>query len=296
MIKRIITGVAVACFWVGVLRYLPGWALFVVLQLFSALTLYEFYRLCERGGLAVSKTLGILGGVVWIGALFALPLHVEHGLPRNFPHECLLLALMFFGLLSWLLLNPKARDPLRNAAVTALGFCYLPFMLSFFLRLAQWGSTGPFEITRAGVVLVFYTALVLKMCDAGAYACGLAFGRHGRHRMFPRVSPKKSWEGFWGGMVVAVASSVGAVAVARNLSPIPAGPLAQVSLWHAVTLGLVLGVVGVLGDLIESLFKRTVDVKDSGGYLPGIGGVLDVFDSLVFAPAVVFFYVSWFHA
>ena len=110
------------------------------------------------------------------------------------------------------------------------------------------------------------------------------------------VSPKKSWEGFVGGMVVAVASSVGAVEAAKHFSSIPAGPFAQVSLCHAVVLGLVLGVVGVLGDLIESLFKRAVDAKDSGGYLPGIGGVLDVFDSLVFAPAVVFFYFSWFHA
>ena len=295
MIKRIITGVAVAYFWVGVLRYLPGWALFVLLQLFAGLTLYEFYRLCERGGLSVSKTLGICGGVVWIGAVFAFPLHCENGLPRGFPHESLLLALMCFGLLVRLLLDPKARDPLRNAALTTLGFCYLPFMLSFFLRLAQWGAVEPFEITRCGVFLAFYTALVVKMCDAGAYAIGMAFGRHGRHRMFPRVSPNKSWEGFFGGMAFAVASSVLAVMAARHFEAIPAGPFQQVTLFHAVVLGLVLGAVGVLGDLIESLFKRVVDAKDAGGYLPGMGGFLDVFDSLVFAPAVVCFYLSWFH-
>lgn len=295
MIKRIVTGVAVACFWVVVLRFLPGWSLLVVLQIFAGLTLYEFYRLCERGGLPVSKTLGICGGALWIGAVFAFPLHCENGLPRGFPHESLLLALMGFALLVRMLFDPKAKEPLRNAAVTALGFFYLPFMLSFFVRLAQWGATTPFEVTRCGVFLAFYVALVVKLCDAGAYAFGMAFGQHGRHPMFPRVSPKKSWEGFAGGMVFAIASSVGAVWVTRHVPSIPGGPLQQVSLYHAALLGAVLGAVGVLGDLIESLFKRCVDAKDSGGYLPGMGGFLDVFDSLVFAPAVVCFYLTWFH-
>jgi len=114
--------------------------------------------------------------------------------------------------------------------------------------------------------------------------------------MFPRVSPNKSWEGFFGGMAFAVASSVGAVAAAKHLPGIPAGPFQSASLLHAVVLGLALGAVGVLGDLIESLFKRAVHAKDSGGYLPGMGGFLDVFDSLVFGPAVMCFYLSWFHA
>ncbi len=295
MIKRVITGVAVACFWVGVLRYMPGWALFVLLQIFAGLTLFEFYRLCERGGLPVSKTLGICGSIIWTTAVFAFPLHCENGFSRGFPHESLLLALMSFGLYARLLFDPQAKEPFKNAAMTTLGFCYLPFMLSFFIRLAQWGATAPFQITRSGVFLAFYVALVIKMCDAGAYAFGMAFGQHGRHRMFPRVSPKKSWEGFAGGMAFAVASSVGAVAAAKHFSTIPAGPFHQVSMLHAVVLGLVLGGVGVLGDLVESLFKRAVNAKDSGGYLPGMGGFLDVFDSLVFGPAVVCFYLSWFH-
>lgn len=294
MIKRIATGLGVAAFWVIVLRFLPGWALFVILELFAGLTLFEFYRLCERGGLPVSKTLGIVGGTIWIAAVFAFPLHCENGLPRGFPHESLLLGLMGFGLLIRMLFDPKVKSPLRNAAGTALGFFYLPFMLSFFIRLAQWGATVPFEVTRIGVFLAFYTALVVKLCDAGAYAAGMAFGRHGRHPMFARVSPKKSWEGFIGGMVAAVASSVGAVLVAKHVTSIPAGPLQHISLFHAAVLGVVLGGVGVLGDLIESLFKRAVDAKDSGRYLPGMGGFLDVFDSLVFGPAVVCFYLSWF--
>ena len=295
MIKRIATGLAVAAFWVVVLRFLPGWALFVILQIFAGLTLFEFYRLCERGGLSVSKTLGICGGAIWITAVFAFPLHCENGLPCGFPHESLLSALMGFGLLVRMLFDPKVKNPLCNAAGTALGFFYLPFMLSFFMRLAQWGATVPFEVTRTGIFLVFYTALVVKMCDAGAYTAGMAFGQHGRHRMFPRISPKKSWEGFVGGMVAAVASSVGAVLVVNHFTSIPAGPFQQVSLFHAAILGVVLGGVGVLGDLIESLFKRAVDAKDSGGYLPGMGGFLDVFDSLVFGPAVVCFYFSWFY-
>ncbi|NLL83603.1 MAG: phosphatidate cytidylyltransferase [Lentisphaerae bacterium] len=295
MVKRVITGVAVAVFWLLVLRFLPGWVLFVLLQLFAALTLYEFYKLCEKGGVTVSKALGIAGGLLWITAVFAFPLNCVNGLPNGFPHESLLLGLLGFALLARLLFDPSAKDQLRNAAFTVLGFFYLPFMLSFYVRLAQWGATAPFEVTRSGIFLAFYVSLVVKMCDAGAYAFGMAFGQHGRHRMFPRISPKKSWEGFIGGMVFAMLSSIGAIWAARYCHWVPGGPLSGVSLGAGALMGLALGGIGVIGDLVESLFKRSVDAKDSGGYLPGMGGFLDVFDSLVFAPALACFYLSWFH-
>ena len=295
MVKRVITGLAVAVFWVLALGFMPGWVLFAVLQLCSAVTLYEFYRLCEKSGATTSRLTGIFGGMVWLTAVFAFPLHCANDLPRGFPYESLLLGLLGFGLLARLLFDPRAKDHLQNAALTALGFFYIPFMLSFFIRLGQWGASAPFEVTRNGLFLAFYVALVVKMCDAGAYAFGMAFGQHGRHRMFVRISPKKTWEGFAGGMVFAVISSVGAVAAARYFQKLPSGPLSDFSFAEAAFCGIALGVTGVVGDLIESLFKRSVAAKDSGGFLPGMGGLLDVFDSLLFAPALACCYLSWFH-
>ena len=117
----------------------------------------------------------------------------------------------------------------------------------------------------------------------------------GRHKLFPRVSPKKTWEGLVGGIVVSMMVSAGLVAAAKRFDCLPGGPLAELSMTHALVLGLVLGVVGALGDLIESMFKRSVNAKDSAGLLPGGGGgILDMFDSLTFTPAVLYFYLVWF--
>ena len=128
------------------------------------------------------------------------------------------------------------------------------------------------------------------MTDVGGYAVGMKFGRH---KMFPRISPAKSWEGLAGGVLLSVMSSVIVVHLAHTWSVIPETPLTHLSLPVAAGLGLVFSLIGVIGDLVESMFKRSVQTKDSGGVLPGLGGVLDVFDSLIFAPAVMCFLLPW---
>jgi phosphatidate cytidylyltransferase len=228
---------------------------------------------------------------LWLTACYAYPPNAALALPLGHQSECLMLIILVFGVLLRVLFDSRIQKPVEHTGITLLGFFYLPFMLSFFIRLAQWGASDCFSVpsARVGVFLASYIALVVKLGDVGAFAVGVSMGRH---KMFPRVSPKKSWEGLAGGLAASVAASVAMVWIAKRWSL--GGPLMTLSWEHAGVLGFVLGGVGVLGDLIESMFKRAASIKDSAGLLPGMGGVLDMFDSLVFTPAVLYFYLAWF--
>ena len=115
----------------------------------------------------------------------------------------------------------------------------------------------------------------------GAYLTGSAIGRH---QMIPHISPKKTWEGFFGALAFSLLASWGM----WKLMP---GHLPALSLTHAIVLGLLLGFAAVIGDLAESIIKRSTGVKDSGNLLPGIGGALDLVDSLLFTAPLLFFYL-----
>jgi len=198
------------------------------------------------------------------------------------------LALMFlmgFSLLVLLMFDKLGRQPLQAASLTLLGFFYIPFMLSFYLRLAQWGVKDPFCFSSDGIFLAFYMSAIVKLGDVGAFGVGMACGRH---KMIPRISPAKSWEGLAGGLSSSVLASVLILLVLRFFPAIPAGPLSGMPLWLGAVIGLALGIVGTLGDLVESMFKRELSAKDSSRIFPGMGGVLDVFDSLIFTPALFY--------
>ena len=98
----------------------------------------------------------------------------------------------------------------------------------------------------------------------------------------------------WFLLIVSMLASVAMVEIARHCAWVSGGPLKSLGVVHALVLGLVLALVGVLGDLVESMFERAVNIKDSAGLLPGMGGILDMFDSLTFTPAVLYFYLAWF--
>jgi phosphatidate cytidylyltransferase len=289
--RRIITGVLVSAAWVALLFYMPGWVLFVVLLGMSCAAQNEFYVMMRQGGFPLSRNCGLAMGALWLTACYAYPPKAASALPLGHQAECLILVALVFGVMLRVLFDSRIKRPVEHTAMTLLGFFYLPFMLSFFIRLAQWGASDCFEIpsARAGVVLASYIALVVKLGDVGAFAVGMAAGKH---KMFPRISPKKSWEGLAGGLAASTLASMAAAWAAGRYGL--GGPLATLSLAHGAALGLVLGAVGVLGDLVESMFKRAVNIKDSAGLLPGMGGILDMFDSLTFAPAVLYFYLAWF--
>lgn len=286
MKRRILTGLLVGAVWACILRFFPGTALFPVLIILTLACQWEFYRLLERDGMHVCRSLGLIWGVLWLVVGYIFPSGATASLAKAHQLESLVLVSGGFALLVLLMFDTYRRRPIEAAALTILGFLYIPFMLSFFLKLAQWGVTQPFGISKEGVFLAFYMAAVVKLGDSGAYGIGMAFGRH---KLFPRISPAKSWEGLVGGLCVSVLVSILMVLAVRTWTGIPGGPLISLSLWTAAFVGLALGVVGTLGDLVESMFKRAVRVKDSSGILPGMGGFLDVFDSLIFTPAMLYF-------
>ena len=133
-----------------------------------------------------------------------------------------------------------------------------------------------------GSYYVLYFILVTKFSDTGAYAVGSLIGRH---KMIPRISPGKTWEGFGGAIVVSTLREPGLRAFSgRQKMP-------GMNWMHAVVLGVILSSAAVVGDLIESLFKREAGVKDSGKFFPGIGGILDLLDSLLFNAPIMYLYL-----
>ncbi|MDD5708353.1 MAG: phosphatidate cytidylyltransferase [Kiritimatiellae bacterium] len=294
---RLIYGLLIGIGFAASMAFLPGPLLFLLLTSFALACQVEFYRLAAHGNYRVYNRLGLTLGCLWMAVVYLL------AAPPGKPHPnvpgwegALLIAICFVVLLR-ALWDPRAVHAFETAAITFLGIFYGPVMLSYFLRLAQWEATSLFATTRGGVFLTFFLAFVIKMSDTGAYGVGM---RLGRHKLFPRISPAKSWEGLAGGLLVGVACGVGVALAAGRWHWGPegifwaaTGSVPAVSPPLAALLAVLLVTVGVLGVLIESMFKRTVHVKDSSGIIPGMGGMLDVVDSLIFAPACVYFFLVW---
>ena len=278
LMQRLISGFSIAIAWVLIMRYLPGSVMFSIFLICALLCQWEFYKLARQGGYVACDRLGIALGAAWFLAVFVMP--------RDISWEGPLLVFGGFLVLFWLLFDKNAVRPLESAAVTLLGIFYVPFMMSYLIRLAQWNTPAPMMLSTGGVFMAFYLALVVKTSDGMAFAVGTKLGRH---KMLPRISPGKSWEGLAGGLSMAVASSVAVVAVVHHCpNLVPVSPLSYIGYTQAVALGLVMGILGVIGDLVESMFKRAVNAKDSSGTIPGMGGLLDVFDSLFFVPAAMY--------
>lgn len=296
LIKRIIAGILVGLFFGSILALSCGPLLFFMLLTLSALCQYEFYTLAKKGGIPVLPKTGIALGTLWLAHEYlcradAAPLH--HLLPVSEP---LCLFVMIFTIAMTTMFTSSEKRKFEAAGTTILGILYMPFLLGFFFRLAQWGATAPFATTRSGVFLVFFMCLVIKMSDTGAFSVGLTCAKTiGTHKMAPTISPKKSWEGLVGGIAVGCLSAALMALGANHYQWGPEGifwaldgAAPALSLVKTIAVAALLIVVGVFGDLIESTFKRAADIKDSASIFPGMGGLLDVIDSLVFIPALFY--------
>jgi phosphatidate cytidylyltransferase len=243
--------------------------------------LSEFYGLVEKRGLVCFKVWGILNGLLLMGATFYYitvyqPTQAHRGLPaRANDFETSVLILFVLGLCVREFLSRKHQAVgITAISSTLLGLMYVPWLLNFIQKINFFpGVDGRFY--------VLYFIIVTKFSDLGAYCVGSLIGRH---KMIPRISPGKTWEGFAGAIVVSTGASV-------LFAHLAGSHLQGMTLTHAVLLGVILSIAAVIGDLIESLFKREAGVKDSGKFFPGIGGILDLLDSLLFNAPIMYLYL-----
>jgi phosphatidate cytidylyltransferase len=251
---------------------------FVLIMIFLALAgLAEFYGLVERRNLVCFKWCGLLGGVLLMAGTF---LHLTGHLgiynspSRANDFETGFIILFVLGLCVRQFVSRSNTAGILAISTTLFGLMYVPWLLNFIQKINFFpGVDGKFY--------VLYFIIVTKFSDTGAYAVGSLIGRH---KMIPRISPGKTWEGLGGAIFFSTAASL---VFAHFLGDKMAG----MNRLHAVAIGMLLGSTAVIGDLIESLFKREAGVKDSGGLFPGIGGILDLLDSLLFNAPIMYLYL-----
>jgi phosphatidate cytidylyltransferase len=259
-------------------RYIAD-GVFVLIVAFLALAgLVEFYGLAQKRGLASFKISGVIGGVLlMVGTFLNVTGHLgtANGSPaRVNDFETGFLILFVLGLSIRQLFAKLNPAGLSAIAVTLFGLMYVPWLLNFIQKINFFPGVE-------GKYFLLYFILLTKFSDMGAYVVGSLIGRH---KMIPRISPGKTWEGFVGAVLVATG---GSLVFVHFLG----GHMAGMNTYHAIVLGVVLSITAVIGDLIESLFKRECGAKDSGSILPGIGGILDLLDSLLFNAPIMYLYL-----
>ena len=233
--------------------------------LFTGAALYEFFTLLRFAKIPCYRLFGVAMGVI-----IPLVVYLEQGSTISGEVLFLLSGCLFLFVMQFSHTNNE--EALVGISLTLFGILYVSWFLSFLIKM---------RFLPGGDIWAAYILMVTKAGDIGAYAVGSLFGRH---PLIPHVSPKKSVEGLVGGWSASVAVS----AAMKPYLPLPW------SMPHLIVLGLLIGLVGQIGDLSESLMKRFCHAKDSGGILPGMGGVLDAVDSVLFTVPIFYFHLKVF--
>ena len=257
-----------------------------IIMLLNVAGLLEFYGMVNANSLPRFKWLGLAGGITLVGTLFVyLSGMAKQQLGEPTTGGAAELELGVFAVLLLALLGRRvfahpAAPSFSMVGHTMLGVLYVSWLLGFLLKIYFFAAPDDAGFD-AGYCLLFFI-LATKCSDIGAYSLGSLIGRH---KMIPSVSPGKTWEGFVGAILLSTAA---AMVMAHYWG---AARLGGMTLGHAAALGPLLAVGAVIGDLVESVFKRDSGVKDSGSFFPGIGGILDLLDSLLFNAPLMFLYL-----
>jgi phosphatidate cytidylyltransferase len=288
--------------------YVGGYLFYFLVLVMSSIALSEFYSLSERTGASPLRILGILAGLVMVSVFFygrifeaIIPLLRRLSSSVRSPSQLqwLLILLIMFVLVALIVELFRGKgSPVFNLASTAFGVLYVSMSFGTFVgirelflndfplpRLLSVVGFQSIEVARVmsyrwGGYTVMSILACIWICDTAAQFVGL---KYGKHKLFPRVSPNKSWEGAVSGFVAAIVAAV----LARYLL------LPFFSVEESIVIGFVVGVFGQLGDLAESLLKRDAGVKDSSAIIPGHGGMLDRFDSLLFVSPILYLYFDF---
>ena len=258
-------------------RFISDYVFLVVMVLLAGAGLAEFYGLVGKRDLVSFKYCGIFGGVLlMVGTFYNLTgkLGISNSPARVNDFETSFLILFVLGLCVRQFVSRSNTSGILAISTTLFGLMYVPWLLNFIQKINFFPNVD-------GHFYLLYFVLITKFSDTGAYAVGSLIGKH---KMIPRISPGKTWEGFGGAIVVSTIASLVFVHFAHEKMP-------AMNWVHAIILGVILSSTAVVGDLIESLFKREAGVKDSGRFFPGIGGVLDLLDSLLFNAPIMYLYL-----
>lgn len=291
LLKRVLVAAVGIPIALGII-FAGGWLFAVAIILVSAMSLWEFYTITEKKGIYPFKVYGLITSAVMQFIFVLLLSNTKQFLA--FPVLALLL-IAFILITVSIGLWSKHHSPISGISATIAGVIYIGIFFLTLICIRDFGfilvnfseatdksvyhtSLGILmkDSAQAGLTLGIFVSIWL--CDTAAYFFGKKFGKH---KMFPRISPKKSWEGAIAGFIFAIAAFI---AVAEWLIP-------GFGLTNAIVCGAIAGTLGQLGDLAESQFKRDAGVKDSSGLLPGHGGAFDRFDSILFTAPAIFIYL-----
>jgi phosphatidate cytidylyltransferase len=267
LVQRAITSLVGAALILAALIY-SDWTYFLIFGTILGMSQMEFYKLSGLDGMLPLKSFGTILGLL----IFTLTFMVEK---EHLPHEYLYLIFPLVSLTFFIKLYKKTdKKPFTGVAYTYLGIFYVAVPISL-LNLAVFSVDGVYHYE-----ILIGCLLILWASDSGAYFAGTRFGKT---KLFERVSPKKSWEGFLGG-------AFSAILVAFVISQY----FTVLEDWKWLVIAGIIIIAGTYGDLIESLFKRSIEIKDSGSVLPGHGGFMDRFDGLLLsAPFITAFLKIW---
>ena len=259
-----------------------GWEVgfFALMAAMAMRALWEYYRMLEADGIGVFTLTGLVCAAVLLVGGFLIVRH--EGAENSHDFELLVLVLFLITIFARQMFRGTANDPLRAMAYTVFGLLYIPWLFSFITKIIYVAPRAADGATT-GQYYVLYLVAVTKFSDMGAYVFGSLFGRH---PFAPHISPKKTWEGFAGAMASSLLCSYWMFA----LMP---GRLSAFRFDDLTILGLLLGFAAVVGDLAESVVKRGAHTKDSSAVLPGIGGTLDLIDSILFTAPLLYFYMRF---
>ena len=275
LVGSIATVILLTFIWLSPYPYFrPFFAL--ILSFIVGGAVYEYYKIAKAKGFQPLDTIGIICSVAYVFAVF---LSTQSKAMLFLPEMMLVLT----GLVIFTNYFVTGPSPFANTAITFFAIAYLAMPLACILNITYF---FPADSALDGRWWLVFLIMVTKMTDTGAFFIGRKFGKH---KLVPYISPGKTWEGAIGGFFTALLTSFVLYYLVNFMYETP--PI-NLSLFHSLWLGGVLSVIAQFGDLAESLLKRDAQVKDSNSKVPGLGGMLDIVDSLVFTAPLMYIYLK----